>query len=46
MDQVVRGDNTHVDTIEVHWTALSGDQTGGSAIDSYNLQWDAGTNEE
>mmetsp|Transcript_33983 Transcript_33983/g.25072 ORF Transcript_33983/g.25072 Transcript_33983/m.25072 type:complete len:122 (-) Transcript_33983:157-522(-) len=27
--------------IEVHWSAPS---NGGSAITSYNLQWDAGTN--
>ena len=40
MDAVVRGDDTHTTNIEVHWTALTGHQTGGSPIDSYNLQWD------
>jgi hypothetical protein len=42
---VVRGTNTHVDTIEVHWSELTGHATGGVPIDSYNLQWDKGSNE-
>ena len=40
VEAVVRGDDTHTQNIEVHWTALTGHQTGGSALDSYNLQWD------
>ncbi len=26
------------------WAALTGDSTGGVSIDSYNLQWDGGSN--
>ena len=27
-------------SIEVQWSALIGDDTGGASIDSYNLQYD------
>ena len=30
-------------SLEVTWAALTGADTGGSAIDSYHLQYDAGT---
>lgn len=32
-----RGINTSVETLEVNWLALSGDDTGSTEIDSYNL---------
>jgi hypothetical protein len=38
-----RGDATTIAQIEAEWTALTGDETGGSAVDSYQLQWDAGS---
>jgi hypothetical protein len=43
MSAVTRGSNTDKDKIEVEWSALSGSASGGSAILSYNLQWDSGT---
>jgi len=30
--------------IKIDWDALTGDETGGSPIDSYNLQWDNNSN--
>ena len=39
-----RGSSTNTGSLQVFWTALVGDQTGGAPIDSYNLQWDQGTN--
>jgi len=44
MASPTRGAQTSETQIEVLWSALSGDATGDSAITSYNLQWDAGTN--
>jgi hypothetical protein len=41
--QPTRGSATSVSQIEVVWTALTGDATGGSPVDSYHLQWDAGS---
>ena len=33
-------------TISLEWDPLTtGEENGGSLVDSYNLQWDAGTNE-
>lgn len=41
----INKDTSTLTTITVEWDALTtGEQTGGSAIDSYNLIWDAGTN--
>jgi hypothetical protein len=37
-----RGDLTSETTLQVLWDELSGINTGGAAIDSYNLRWDAG----
>ena len=45
MSKVVRGSATSTTQIEAIWTQLTGHETGGTPIDSYNLQWDAGTNE-
>ena len=45
MGPVSRGPNTSIDQIEAVWVALTGHDTGGAAIDSYHLQWDASTNE-
>lgn len=44
MTAVTRGSATSETQIEVNWSALTGTDTGGSSIDTYNLQWDAGTN--
>lgn len=32
--------------MQINWIALEGNLTGGVPIDSYNLQWDRGTNNE
>jgi hypothetical protein len=32
-----RGDQTSTSTLQINWTALEGDMTGGVPIDSYNL---------
>jgi hypothetical protein len=46
MSAPTRGSATSETQIEVSWTALtSSTQTGGATILSYNLQWDAGTNQ-
>ena len=45
MGQTTRGSNTSTTQIEAIWTTLTGDDTGGVAIDSYNLQWDKGSDE-
>lgn len=29
--------------MQINWIALQGNQTGSAAIDSYNVQWDQGT---
>lgn len=36
----IKGPATDQTQIEVLWVALVGDDTGGSTITSYNLQWD------
>lgn len=41
--QPVRGDQTSYNQVHIKWDALVGDETGGSQITSYYLQWDAGT---
>lgn len=38
-----RGGATSVSQVQVEWIALSGDETGGNTVDSYNVQWDAGS---
>jgi hypothetical protein len=38
-----RGLATSVSQVEAEWAALIGDQTGGNTIESYQLQWDAGS---
>ena len=38
-----RGAATSVSQVEAEWAALVGEQTGGNAIESYQLQWDAGS---
>ena len=39
-----KGSATDATYIQVQWTALSSaPQNGGSAVTSYNLQWDSGT---
>jgi len=40
-----RGILTSTSKIYVDWLALVGDSTGSSAIDSYHLQWDKGSDE-
>ena len=40
MPPVVKGAATDQTQIEIDWTALAGDATGGSIIISYNLEWD------
>ena len=42
MGQPTRGSATTETQIQVNWNALTGVSTGGSAITSYNLQWDQG----
>lgn len=44
MTAPTRGSNTNTNQLQVFWVGLIGDQTGGATIDSYNLQWDQGTN--
>jgi hypothetical protein len=44
MSAPVRGSTTSATQIVLSWSALSTSaSTGGSAITSYNLQWDSGT---
>ena len=45
MSQVSRGPATSTTQIEAEWSALTGHETGGATIDSYHLQWDAGTDQ-
>jgi hypothetical protein len=45
MGAVTRLSATTETTLHVAWTALTGDHTGGSIIDSYNVQWDKASNE-
>lgn len=40
MNAPVRGDQTSEGQLQILWDALTGDSTGGAAIDSYNLRWD------
>jgi hypothetical protein len=44
MAPVTRMADSNQIALHVQWSALSGDATGGSAIDSYNLQWDNASN--
>ena len=45
MNAPVRGSSSTLTQIEVTWTALSSSaETGNSAITSYHLEWDSGTN--
>jgi hypothetical protein len=44
MNAPTRGAQTTEGQIELFWNALTGVNTGGIQIDSYNLQWDAGSN--
>jgi len=44
MQAPVRGMNTSLQTLQVFWQPLVNEMTGGSPIDSYNLQWDRATN--
>jgi len=44
MKAPTRGTATSVTNLQVNWVALTGDSTGSAIIDSYNLQWDKGTN--
>ena len=39
----VSGSLTDEEWVQVTWSALEGDATGGSPIVSYNLQWDQGS---
>lgn len=41
-----RGIKTSTSALQINWIALEGNLTGGVPIDSYNLQWDRGTNNE
>lgn len=41
--QPERGDQTSYNQVHIIWTGLVGDETGGSPITSYYLQWDSGT---
>ena len=43
MKAPVRGSGTTETQIELTWTIIEGTDTGGAAIDSYNLKWDQGT---
>lgn len=43
MEKPTRNYETWTNLLWVDWVALSGDSTGSAEIDSYNLQWDAGT---
>ena len=36
----IKGPATDQTQIEVVWSQLTGDDTGGSTITSYNLRWD------
>lgn len=44
MSTPVRNSDTTTSMISVSWAPLSTANTGYSAILSYNLQWDSGTN--
>lgn len=44
MQQPTRGPLTSINSLQINWVALQGDLTGSALIDSYNLQWDNGTN--
>jgi len=35
-----RGSSTDSVRIQIDWTELTGDETGGASILSYNLEWD------
>lgn len=44
MQAPTRGADTNETSIQVNWFGLSGNETGGAAITSYNLQTDTGSN--
>lgn len=39
----LRGTSTSETQLHITWTELTGTDTGGAAIDSYNVRWDKGT---
>jgi hypothetical protein len=39
----LRGSSTTTSQLEITWSALTGDQTGGASVTSYHLEWDHGT---
>jgi hypothetical protein len=39
-----RGSATTETQLQVNWLALTGSSTGGVALDSFNVEWDSGTN--
>jgi len=41
MAAVARGTSTSTSQVHVEWLALAGLATGGAAVDSYHLEWDA-----
>ena len=45
VSQPRRGDQTSYNQVHIEWDGLVGDETGGSQITSYYLQWDSGTAE-
>lgn len=45
MSTLLNGPLTDEEGIDILWTALTGTETGGSEIESYNLQWDKGSYE-
>jgi len=43
MAAVTRGALTSTSQVNVEWLALAGLATGGAVVDSYQLEWDAGS---
>ena len=39
----LRGTSTSESQLHITWTELTGTDTGGAAIDSYNVRWDKGS---
>ena len=44
MNTPVRGENTLDSQMHIKWAGLINDETGGSVVLSYHLQWDRGSN--
>jgi hypothetical protein len=44
MQSPIRDENTNEDEVHLYWTSVTGSNTGGASIDSYNLQWDNNSN--